>query len=98
MEWVFNWPSGVLREQNLIGLSRIELFALEKDFSAYLSQVEAKYNKKPPKPNTPIATTRPRKASKTTMPQSRDRIYIDAAHDHKVIDQRLKKVLALGRR
>jgi len=96
VEWDFNWPSGMLREQNLLQLSRSELFDLEKNFSAYVSQVEAKYNKKPPKPKTPLAP-RPRKASKSAEAENLDPICIDAAHDYKVIDVRLKKVLALGK-
>lgn len=96
MEWEFNWPSGMLREQNLLKLSRSELFDLEKNFSVYVSQVDAKYDKKPPKPKTPPAS-RPRKASRAAVPQNLDRICIDAAHDYKVIGDRLKKVLALGK-
>ena len=96
MEWEFNWPSGMLREQNLLQLSKSELFDLEKNFSVYVSQVDAKYNKKPPKPKTP-ATLRPRKSSKSAVPVNLDRICVDAAHDYKVIGDRLKKVLALGK-
>ena len=96
MEWDFNWPSGMLREQNLLQLSRGVLVDLQKNFAVYLGQVEAKYNKKPPKLKTP-ATPRPRKASKSGQAQNLDQICIDAAHDYKVIGDRLKKVLALGK-
>ena len=96
MEWEYNWPSGMLREQNLLQLTKSELFDLEKNFSVYVSQVDAKYNKKPPKPKTP-ATFKPRKSSKTALPEKLDRICVDAAHDHKIIGDRLKKVLALGK-
>ncbi len=94
MEWEYKWPSGMLREQNLLQLSKGELFALEKEFSAYVSEVEAKYNKKPAKTS---ASPRPRKNAKATAPVNLDRICIDAAHDYKVIGDRLKKVLALGK-
>ena len=96
MEWDFNWPSGMLREQNLLQLSRSELFDLEKNFSVYVSQVDAKYNKKPPKPKEAPAY-RPRKSSKSAVPVNLNRICVDAAHDYKIIDQRLKKMVALGK-
>jgi hypothetical protein len=96
MEWDFTWPSGMLREQNLLRLSRSELLTLEKDFSVYVTQVEAKYNKKPPKPKTP-PTSRPRKSSKSALPVNLHRICADAVHDYKIIDQRLKKMVALGK-
>lgn len=96
MEWDFNWPSGMLREQNLLQLSRGVLVDLQKNFAVYLGEVEAKHNKKPPKPKTP-ATPRPRKPSKSGESKNLNQICIDAAHDYKVIDDRLKKVLALGK-
>lgn len=96
MEWEYKWPSGMLREQNLLQLSKSELFALEKSFSVYLSEVEAKHNKKPAKPKKSLSP-RPRKNAKASEPDNRDRICIDAAHDYKVIGDRLKKVLAMGK-
>ena len=96
MEWEFNWPSGMLREQNLIQLSKSDLFDLQKNFAVYLGEVEAKYNKKPPKPR-PTLAPRPRKSSKSAAPVNLDRICVNAAHDYKVIGDRLKKVLALGK-
>jgi hypothetical protein len=96
VEWVFNWPSGMLREQNLLRLSRSELFTLEKDFSAYVTLVEAKHGKKPPKPRV-STSLRPRKNAKKAPPLNLDRICVDAVHDYKVIDQRLKKMVALGK-
>ena len=96
MEWDFNWPSGMLREQNLIQLSKSDLFDLQKNFAVYLGVVEAKYNKKPPKPKTP-ATLRPRKSSKSAVPVNLNRMCVDAAHDYKIIGDRVKKIVALGK-
>lgn len=96
MEWEFNWPSGMLREQNLIQLSKSDLFDLQKNFAVYLGEVEARYNKKPPRPKTP-ATPGPRKNSRSAVPVNLDRICVDAAHDYKVIGDRVKKILALGK-
>ena len=96
MEWDFNWPSGMLREQNLIQLSKSDLFDLQKNFAVYLGVVEAKYNKKPPKPKETPAY-RPRKSSKSAVPVNLNRICVDAAHDYKIIGDRVKKVLALGK-
>lgn len=97
MEWAYNWPSGVLREQILTRLSREELLELERNFSAYLRQAQANYLKKRPKPKVSTLAG-PKKVSKVPDAEALQRIFTDAERDYKVIGDRVKRVLATGRR